>query len=156
MPKKLPRETLYRIRDPKNFHAAMREDVELLRAHRAYMSLTTVIVCCLDALAAGSGGATRGKFEAFVTLYFPALCADLEGHCPGSKGAKTLYDAFRNGFSHTRGPKGKFAIAEDHEIDGAFAAEVEFNGDGSYVALNIDRLAQEFLMLLDQLEEDTA
>src|SRR2546430_10749891 len=69
MVRKLSPEGFYQIRDPKNFHAAMRADVELLLSKRAYLSLTTVIVCCLDALAAGSGKATRGKFESFVTKH---------------------------------------------------------------------------------------
>ena len=55
-----------------------------------------------------------------------------------------------------RVPKGKFAIVEDHELDGVFADKIEVDGGGSYVALNIDRLTKEFLMLLDQLEKDAA
>jgi hypothetical protein len=151
MATKLPAETFYRIRTPRNFHAAMRSDVKLLTKHRAYLSLTTVVVCCLDALAAGSGKATRGKFKAFVTRRFPDLCGDLERAYPG-RGAETLYDAFRNGFVHMRVPKSRFAIAEDHELDGAFAGEIEVDGVGSFVALNVDRLAREFLALLDQLD----
>jgi hypothetical protein len=63
MVRKLPPENFYNIRDPKHFYAAMRADVELLLANRRYLSLTTMIVCCLDALAADRGAATRGKFE---------------------------------------------------------------------------------------------
>src|SRR5438876_12328141 len=81
MVRKLSPEGFYQIRDPKNFHAAMRADVELLLSKRAYLSLTTVIVCCLDALAAGSGKATRGKFESFVTKHFHGLCTALESVC---------------------------------------------------------------------------
>lgn len=156
MAKKLPCETRYRIREPKNFHAAMRQDVKLLLKHGRYLSLATVILCCLDALAAGSGEATSSKFATFVTRHFPDLCDNLEKTSPGKKGAATLYDGFRNGFVHSHGPKHRFAIAEDHELGGVFAAEVEFDGDGPYVALNIDRLAREFLTLLDQLEKDAA
>jgi hypothetical protein len=83
MVRKLSPEGFYKIRDPKNFHAAMRADVELLLSKRAYLSLTTVIMCCLDALAAGSGRATRGKFERFVTKHFHDLCTALESVCPG-------------------------------------------------------------------------
>jgi hypothetical protein len=149
MAKKLPAKTLYRIRAPQNFHAAMRADIELLAKHRAYLSLTTVIVCCLDALAAGSGKSGRGKFNAFVTKHFPRLCSDLEKVHPGRPGAATLYAEFRNGFAHLRAPNSRFAIAEDHELDGAFAGEIEVDGVGSFVALNVDRLAREFLALLN-------
>jgi hypothetical protein len=155
MARKLPPEAFYRILDPKNFYAAMRNDVTLLLEHRAYLSLTTVIVCCLDALAADSGKATRGKFEAFVTEHLPDLCSDLGKACPGKKGAATLYDGFRNGFAHSRGPKGEFAIAEDHELGGVWAEQIEVDAVGRLVALNTDRLAREFLMLLGQLEADS-
>ena len=151
MVRKLSPEGFYQIRDPKNFHAAMRADVELLLSKRAYLSLTTVIVCCLDALAAGSGKATRGKFESFVTKHFHGLCTALESVCPGRKGGGILYDEFRNGFAHLRGPKSKFAIAEDHELSGDWADMVEVNAVGQFVAINIDRLAGEFLVVLGQL-----
>jgi hypothetical protein len=92
MVRKLLGDTFYRIRDPRNFHAAMRADVNLLHSNQAYLSLTTVLVCCLDALAAGSGEATRGKFEAFVKQQLPNLCAALETACPGKEGAAVLYE----------------------------------------------------------------
>jgi hypothetical protein len=155
MANKLSAKTSYRIRARENFYAAMRADVQLLAKHRAYVSLTTVIVCCLDALAAGPGKATRGKFNTFVANHFPGLCADLERAFPRRAGADTLYDGFRNGFAHLRAPKSRFAIAEDHELDGAFAGEIEVDGVGSLVALNVDRLARDFLALLNQLDMGT-
>ena len=118
--------------------------------------MTTIIVCCLDALAAGSGQASPGKFDAFVSKHFAGLCADLETACPGKAGAAILRDGFRNGFAHLRGPKGQFAIAEDHELEGAFVDEIEIDGVGLFVALNVDRLARDFLLLLDRLENDAA
>ena len=148
MVRKLPQESLYRIRDPKNFHAAMRADVELLLSNRRYVTLTTAIVCCLDALAAGSGQATSGKFQSFVEKHFRGLCKDLEAVCPGRKGSRILYDEFRNGFAHLRGPKSGFAIAEDHELAGKWADKIEVDGVGRGVAINVDRLAHEFLKLL--------
>jgi len=151
MVRKLSPEGFYQIRDPNNFHAAMCADVELLLSKRAYVSLTTVIMCCLDALAAGSGEATRGKFESFAGKHFPGLCTALESVCPGRKGGGILYDEFRNGFAHLRGPKSKFAIAEDHELSGDWADMVEVNAVGHFVAINIDRLAGEFLRVLGQL-----
>jgi hypothetical protein len=136
----------------KTLYSAMRRDVALLRDNKCYVSLTTVIVCCLDALAAGSGYANRAKFQNFVTQHFSELCKALEKAHPGNAGAETLYDKFRNGFAHLRGPKREFAIAEDNELDGAWAEKVEVDGVGLRVALNVDRLAREFLTLLDHLE----
>jgi hypothetical protein len=152
MVRRLSPEDFYKIRDPKHFHAAMRADVELLLSKRAYLSLTTVIMCCLDALAAGSGAPGKGKFEGFVTKHFPGLCTDLESASPGRRnGSKILYEEFRNGFAHLRGPKSKFAIAEDHELGGDWADRVEIDAVGQFVAINIDRLAKEFLRVLGQL-----
>lgn len=150
MVRKLPVKTFYRIRDPQNFYAAMRADVDLLWSNRVYLSLTTVILCCLDALAAGSGKATRGKFKCFVMQYLPDLCAALETVCPGKKGAEVLYDDYRNGFAHLRGPKRTFAIATDQELGGDWADRIEVNGS-QLIAINVDRLAREFLMLVNRL-----
>ena len=152
MARKLQPETFYRIRDPKNFHAAMRNDIELLHSKRAYVSMTTVIVCCLDALAADSGKATRGKFERFVTTHFSELCHALANACPGKNGVSLLYDNYRNGFAHLRGPKNKFAIAEDDELGGDWAGKIEIDDIGQLVAINVDRLAKEFLELLRRFD----
>jgi hypothetical protein len=153
MVRKLPLNTFYRIRDPQNFYAAMRADIDLLWSNRKYLSLTTVIMCCLDALAAGSGKATPRKFENFVTKHFPGLCAALETAYLGKKkGAAILYDGFRNGFAHLRGPKPEFAIAADHELGGDWADRIEVNGS-QFVAINVDRLAREFLALIERLED---
>lgn len=70
-------ENLYIVRDPKNFLPDMRKDVEVLLTNRCYLSLTTIIVLCLDALAAGSGEPKKSKFENFVTKHFPDLCTAL-------------------------------------------------------------------------------
>jgi hypothetical protein len=144
---KLPADSLYKIRDPQNFRAAIRADVELLRSNRAYLSLTTIIMCCLDALAAETGEASRGKFEAYVGQHFPDLCRELGAAC-ASNGARILYRNFRNGFAHLRGPKAEFAIAEDHELQGRWADKVEVEGYRELVAINVDRLATEFLRLV--------
>ena len=112
---------VYRIRSPKNFYAAMRADVQLLLENERYLALTTVIMCCLDALAADPGDAGRGKFGSFMERHFPELCTLLDSVCPGRKGTDVLYDKFRNGFAHNRGPKSNFVIVEDHEVEGHWA-----------------------------------
>jgi hypothetical protein len=112
---------LYHIRAPENFHAAMRDDVKLLLENKRYLALTTVIMCCLDALAAGPGDAEPGKFERFMNKHFPDLCSLLDPVWPGRKGARLLYDKFRNGFAHNRAPKPNFVIAENREVGGDWA-----------------------------------
>jgi hypothetical protein len=141
----------YQIRDPQKFYSAMRDDINRLRSHKKYLSLTTIIVCCLDALAAGSGEAKKSKFDAYVTKYLPDLEKCLRRLSPGKSGGITLYEQFRNGFAHLRAPMKAFAIAEDHELGGQWAAEVDINGK-TFVALNVDRLTLEFLSLISQLE----
>jgi hypothetical protein len=153
---RVPPERLHRIRADANFHRQMSEDVELLRRHQASISLTTVLMCCIDALSAGTGKATYGKFMVFVESHFGELCADLEALCHGKKGSRILYENFRNGFAHLRGPKSRFAIAEDHELDGAWAGELEVEGAGTFVAINLDRLTREFLALLKRLDAKRA
>ena len=152
--RKLPADAWYPIRDPKHFYAAIRSDVELLQKHRAYVSLATIIVCCLDAIAAGPKKATRGTFEGFVKHNFPDLVKEIECECPGKKGAAILYDGFRNGFAHLRTPKPTFAIAEEHELEGRWAGHLEIPGTVPLLALNVDRLAREFLIVLERLEAD--
>ncbi len=142
---------VYRIRSPKNFYAAMRADVQLLLENERYLALTTVIMCCLDALAADPGDAGRGKFGSFMERHFPELCTLLDSVCPGRRGTDVLYDKFRNGFAHNRGPKSNFVIVEDHEVEGHWAGRFP-DLDGKPVGINVDRLAKEFLKLLDQLE----
>ena len=90
MVRRIPADNFYRIRDPKNFYATMRSDVTLLLKHRAYLSLTTVILCCLDAIAAGSGEASKGKFGTFISRHFPDLIASIEKNCAGKKEIATL------------------------------------------------------------------
>jgi len=97
-------------------------------------------------LAADSKGAKKWKFENFVKKHFPGLCTALKSVCPPSReGSRILYEEFRNGFVHQRGPNSGYAIAEDHECSGAWA---DTDVKGKYVAINIDRLAKEFLKLL--------
>jgi hypothetical protein len=143
-------ENVYRIRAPKNFCAAMRDDVQLLLQNKRYLALK-VIMCCIDALTAGAGDADRGKFERFMERHFSDLCTLLDPVWPGRKGANVLYDKFRNGFAHSRGPKPNFLIAADHEVQGDWAGRFP-DFDGQPVGINVDRLAKEFLTLLDQLE----
>ncbi|MBM3728536.1 MAG: hypothetical protein FJW40_24315 [Acidobacteria bacterium] len=134
----------------------MKSDVTLLHEHRAYLSLTTIVFCCLDALAAGRGKATSGKFKNFVSHHFPVLVDDIENACDRrGSGAAILYDAFRNGFAHLRAPKIRFAIAEDHELDSRWVGFIQADESGRFLALNVDRLTREFLTLVDRLESES-
>jgi hypothetical protein len=147
----------YKIRDPKNVYRAMHNDIKHLLTKRMFVSLSIVIFSCLDALAAGSGRADRTKFEPFVTNHFPELCAALKAASPGERtGAGILYDEFRNGFVHLGAPNAKFAIAETDEMGGDWADIAKREGVGQWVRIDIERLAREFLKLLDLFATDVA
>ena len=152
MPKTLPSTAYYSIRDPQNYYRDMREDVEVLRANKRFTACVLVILSCLDAIAAGKGDATNGKFKSFATTEFPELCKGLDGILPGKSGADVLYDSFRNGFMHLRGPKANFGIADNSELDGKWAGLVTVEGKGTYVVINVERLIEHFLALVNRLE----
>ncbi len=153
MPKKLPLGAFHDIRKPENRLATMRRDVNLLRDNDAYTTCTTVVLCYLDALAAGRGKATSGKFEAFVKRHFPELCSELKSVVPGRRsGEKILYDEFRNGFAHLFGPESGYAIGDDRELEGRYADKVEIDGRGTFVAVNADRLISDFLRVVKALQ----
>jgi hypothetical protein len=152
MPKVLPGKAHYSISDPNNYYRDMREDVELLRDHQRFPACLLVILSCLDALAAGKGEATSGKFKALAEREFPELCRRLDGLLRGKSGADVLYDSFRNGFVHLRGPKANFAIADNAESDGEWAGPLSVEGKGSYFAINIERVIEHFLALINRLE----
>jgi hypothetical protein len=58
--------------------------------NRAYLSLTTVIMCCIDGLAADPWNA--GKFEAYLRQNLAELCCELEIACANRNGAGILYE----------------------------------------------------------------
>ena len=151
MTKKLSLPESYSIKAPEHFYSVMGSDVALLREKGSYETCTTVILCCIDALAAGPGDANPKKFRAFVKIHFPTLCAELDGTVPGKSGAEVLYNKFRNGFAHLRGPKSGFAIANDSELEGRYATEVEIKGKGNCVAINVDRLINDFRQVVAAL-----
>lgn len=156
MTKKISLPKAYSIKASEHFYSVMRSDVALLREKGSYETCMTVILCCIDALAAESGDANPNKFRAFVTKHFPTLCAELDGAVRGKSGAEVLYDKFRNGFAHLRGPKSGFAIANDSELEGRYAIEVEVNGNGECVAINVDRLINDFTQIVSALERSAA
>lgn len=154
--KKLPKSAFYDIKARDNFYKAMRGDVTLLQENCSYTTCTTLVLCCLDALAAGSGSVTRGKFVQFVECHFPQLCADLKATVGSPKsGAEVLYENYRNGFAHLRAPKPGFAIANDDELDGKYAGRLHFEGHREFVAINVDRLIDDFVKLTQRLETET-
>jgi len=92
IPVRLPPGALYEIRNPNNFYSAMRDDIKLLFSNKRYVSMTTLIVCCMDALAGYPGKADKRKFVSFVSTHFRDLDAELGALFPGKAGALTFYE----------------------------------------------------------------
>ena len=154
MTNKLPPSAFYKIKDPKHFFPAMRSDIKLLQDNARYTTCMTVIMCCIDAVAAGEGEANPGKFAAFAEKYLPQICDGLANTVTGKSGAQVLYDKYRNGLCHLRGPKSGFGIAEDHELCGKYTGVIEIDGVCKFMAVNMDRFTKDFLALLEQFEKD--
>ncbi len=153
---KLDRNAFYDIRAPQNFCSAMRKDVKLLFQNAAYTTCTTVVLCCIDALSAGNGDSSSRKFKRFVSRNFPVLCAELERLVSKKQGAEILYERFRHGLAHVRSPRFGFAIADNTEMEGRYAAEVQIEGFETFIAVNAERLINDFLELLDRIEQGAA
>jgi len=128
----------------------MRDDIKLLFSNKRYVSMTTLIVCCMDALAGYPGKADKRKFVSFVSTHFRDLDAELGALFPGKAGALTFYELFRNGFAHVRAPNGGCAIAEEWELPGQWAGKIDVGGVLRN-AVNVDRIAHQFLALVNRL-----
>lgn len=152
---KLPKDSFFSIRAPVNLYNDMLRDVEVLYRQPAFTSCLTLIACFIDALGAGSGGADKAKFVAFMERHFRGLCDELGTAVPGKPGAVTFYQEFRNGLAHLRGPKSGYALARDNETGGAYVEVFDVDQHGRYVGVNVDRLYTEFMALVRKLGSGT-
>ena len=105
----------------------------------------------IDALASPGAESDRGRFSRFVKTHFADLHDGLAGSIPGKSGGDVLYDRYRNGLLHGLGPKEGFALCTNTELNGAYSGEVEVEGIGRFVGINVDRLVQDFLLLVQRL-----
>ncbi len=156
MTEKIPKTAFYNIKAREHYIPAMRRDVQLLREHTSWTTCMTVVLCCIDTLAAGNGDADRGKFKVFCQTHFPDLCAALDGTVPGKTGSDVLYDKFRNGFAHLRGPKSCFGLTQGPGLAGRYVVELEVEGGGTFFAIDVERFIGEFLALAKRLEDGAA
>lgn len=148
---KLSKQAMFRIKDPSTLYATMVRDVDLLYQAPAFTSCATLIVCFIDALAAGNGPASKKAFIDFVQTRFPVLCNELAAAVPGKPGGLTFYEEFRNGLAHVRGPRSGFALARDTETNARFIEVFDVDGHGRYVGVNLDRLRAEFVIVVRAL-----
>jgi len=145
MPVTIAATQLYDIRDPAHFHDEMLRDVQLLWRANAFTSCVTLIACFIDALAAGTGSATKTKFSRFMERHFRALCDELGAIAKGKAGSTTFYEQYRNGLAHLRGPKTHYALARDGDTGGKYVEVFHEATVGRLVAINVDRLYADFI-----------
>jgi hypothetical protein len=116
---------------------------------REHVAIACLIVCYVDAMASHGGEGKKGPYLAFLRANLKSLCAGLDGLERGKDGAQVFYEFFRNELVHTffsRNPK--YAIAEDHELGGAYVGSLPVPGRQSVcTAVNIDRLYKDFWAL---------
>ena len=152
VPKEIPKDELVHIGDPKIRYRTMMEDVELLYENGRFVSCAWLVLSCLDALASPASSSDKGSFARFVAEKFPELDAELSSRQQNKTGGDLLYDRFRNGLAHAFAPKEGFALARDNELDGSYADEIRVDSGDSYIGINIDRLASDFISLVKGFE----
>ncbi|MGA3242622.1 MAG: hypothetical protein ABSG03_40795 [Bryobacteraceae bacterium] len=113
--RKLPADTWYQIRSPKNFYSAMRSDVELLLKHRAYVSLATVIVY-ISQILPGAKGIPETRIPVvgqFQTDPLPEFLFTHIGSPPPIASEFDVHRDIRNNISHPSGVVDRFLSLEE-------------------------------------------
>jgi hypothetical protein len=136
------------LQDPKVRYPAMADDLELLHDNKRFVSCAILMLCFIDALAAGRGKATSGKFVMFVKENLSDFSSALASLRPKKQAGKILYDSYRNKLAHLFRLESDFLLCENHEIGGEYAAEVEIDGRTPCIGINIDRLVTDFVTWL--------
>ena len=148
----VPAHQLFTVSDPKRRYSSMTGALQTLynaRPRPHYLALTLLILCYIDAVAARGARGTKPKFLRFVRRNFPQLCAGLDNRESGLDGAEVLYRFYRSEMVHTFFSRNrKYAIAENHELNGAYVDDVKVSGTPRVkVAVNVDKLYWDFVKL---------
>lgn len=142
-------DAVFRTSDPKTRYTLMAHDARLLYEQESFTSCALLVLCYLDALASPGLNSEPARFAAFVKANFADLHAGLDGCVAGKSGGELLYDRYRNGLVHGLGPKSGFALCRNDELGGAYVGEVDVSGLGRYIGINVDRLVDDFLRLVE-------
>ena len=132
---KIPRSQFCDLSDHQALAATAQKVVQDCLKEKSFSPILCLVTCYIDALSGGK----RWLYLAALESDFPDLCAAMD--------AEVFYEKYRNGIVHEFSPKKGYAIAEDHELKGAYVAEVDIEPDGpkNLIALNIERLAKDFI-----------
>lgn len=123
----------------------MRSAVEVLRTRPDLgFVLVSLVAAFIDGLAKGSPGKTRTAYLAYLKTNFPELCQ--------SVGAEVFYSHIRNAGIHEFAPRPPFALAPNEELHGQYCETREMDGT-EWTVVNADRIVDDFLAHLDQLQK---
>ncbi len=141
---KIPRSQFCDLSDRRALAATAEEVVWKCLEDGSYSAILCLVACYID-------GLSGGKKEAYLETLkreFPDLCAAMD--------AEIFYHKYRNGVVHEFSPKKGFAIEENHRLKGAYVAEVDVEPDGpkKLIALNIDRLAEDFIRYMKRIQTE--
>lgn len=128
----------------------MRKTVILVRDQgELWLPLLLIIGEFIDGLAKPPRNEVKKRYTAYLEAHFPDLCQALGG---GAAGAGTFYNNFRVKATHEFAVNPPFGIARDQSMKGVYAEEVLLETTGEkFTALNVDRLAADFLKHLDAI-----
>lgn len=144
MVKKIPKQNFVDLRDRRILADELKQSVQLCYKEGRYVTVLCIIVCGIDALASGDKNLTEHKRDYLRILekHFPDMCKKL--------GAQKFYDRYRTGMVHHFHPMKGYVMAQDHDLDGQYVAELEIEGrPGTRTSINMDRLTHDFIRLCD-------
>jgi hypothetical protein len=126
----------------------MRKTVMLVRDQgELWLPLLLIIGEFIGGLVKPPKNQVRERYTAYLEAHFPDLCQALGG---GATGAEAFYDNFRVKAAHEFAVNPPFALERGQPMEGAYAEKV-LAETKECTALNIDRLADDFLKHLDGL-----
>ena len=132
---KIPRSQFCDLSDHRALAATAEEVVQKCLDDGSFSAVLCLVACYIDALSGGK----RWLYLAALESDFPDLCAAMD--------AEVFYEKYRNGIVHEFSQKRGYAIAEEREMKGAYVddADIESGGPTKLIALNIERLAKDFI-----------
>ncbi len=132
---KIPRSQFCDLSDHQALAATAEKVIQDCLKEKSFSAVLCLVACYIDGLSGGN----KWFFLATLKRDFPDLCAAMN--------AEAFYAKYRNGIVHAFTPKQGYAIAEDHEVRGAYLAlvDIEPGGPKNLIALNIERLAKDFI-----------
>ncbi|HUK55750.1 MAG TPA: hypothetical protein VLY20_03745 [Nitrospiria bacterium] len=144
MAKKVPKQEFVDLGDRRILADELKKSVEICHKDGRYVAVLCIIVCGIDAFAAGDKSFTAHKRDYLKILekHFPVLSKKL--------GAQKFYNTYRHGIVHHFHPMKGYNLSQDSDLNGEYVAELEIEGrQAAGVSINMDRLISDFIQLCD-------